>query len=167
MCIVGRLTNCRVVSTVVAALPPGSADNEELRAESLFVTETGKWLIAIWATTLGTNFLATCECIITGPASDSLFLTVFFYLFVHPALLAFRIWRVNMLSKEFLPAEPRSGLKVIFRVIVESGAFYSFSITLALVLFVTGSPAVFIVVDMVSTHDLSICWRAIEFTLQR
>lgn len=56
---------------------------------------------------------------------------------------------------------------MIFHVIVESGAFYSFAITLALALFVTGSPGVYVMGGIVSDYNQSAHDHAIGLTLQR
>lgn len=57
---------------------------------------------------------------------------------------------MNNLSEVYLPTDPRSSLKIIFRVIIESGAIYSFTIITSLVAFATGSIGVYVIIDMVS-----------------
>lgn len=72
---------------------------------------------------------------------------------VHLVALAYRIWQVTSKSAQY-----RSGgrLSPILRIIVESGALYSITVTAALVLFLLHSNGVYIVLDMVSSR-LSSC----------
>lgn len=68
-------------------------------------------------------------------------------------LLAFRIWHVKRQSSKYLN---HNRLTPILRVVIESGAIYSFTITAALITFVTKSNGVYVLLDMVrpSPHFL-------------
>ncbi|TCD61392.1 hypothetical protein EIP91_008529 [Steccherinum ochraceum] len=100
-------------------------NQDEATMEGLHAAEARRWAGAIYGTTFATNLLAT-------------------------ALLAFRIWRTNKLADEFMPSETSSGLKIVLRVVIESGAIYSLMIITALITFIIGSPAIWIIVDMSS-----------------
>ncbi|THH32191.1 hypothetical protein EUX98_g1986 [Antrodiella citrinella] len=90
--------------------------------DSVFDPHTKGWIILVYATTLATNVLAT-------------------------ALLAYRIWRVNRRAAEFVSSDR---LAIILRVVIESGIIYSVTIFIALCLFITGSRAVYVMVDLIS-----------------
>ena len=61
-------------------------------------------------------------------------------------LLAFRIWQVKRQSRQFLGS---NALSPLLRVVIESGAIYSMSVTAALITFVTKSNGVYVVLDIV------------------
>ncbi|KAI0773174.1 hypothetical protein BD413DRAFT_472762 [Trametes elegans] len=88
----------------------------------IFESLTSHWIAGNWSMTLITNLAAT-------------------------AVLAFRIWQVTRNSAQY-----KSGgrLSPILRVIVESGALYSMTVTTALVLFLLHSNGVYVVLDMLS-----------------
>ncbi|KAI0643291.1 hypothetical protein C8Q79DRAFT_915631 [Trametes meyenii] len=91
-------------------------------SEDIFEAATSRWLTGNWGMTLITNVCATLA-------------------------LAFRIWQVTSKSAQY-----RQGgrLSPILRVIVESGALYSLTVTAALVLFLLQSNGVYVVLDMIS-----------------
>ncbi|KAI0668282.1 hypothetical protein C8Q78DRAFT_980264 [Trametes maxima] len=91
-------------------------------SEDIFEAATSRWLTGNWGMTLITNVCATLA-------------------------LAFRIWQVTSKSAQY-----RQGgrLSPILRVIVESGALYSLTVTAALVLFLVESNGVYVVLDMIS-----------------
>lgn len=62
-------------------------------------------------------------------------------------LLAYRIWQVKNQSARF--ASTNNPLSPILRVVIESGAIYSMTITTALITFVSKSNGVYVVLDMV------------------
>ena len=63
------------------------------------------------------------------------------------ALLAFKIWTVARQSAQY---RSNNVFGPVLRVIIESGAIYSMTITAALISFVVKSPGVYVVLDMVS-----------------
>ncbi|KAL1943654.1 hypothetical protein VTO73DRAFT_4099 [Trametes versicolor] len=91
-------------------------------SNDLFERDTSLWLTGNWSMTLITNICSTLA-------------------------LAYRIWQVTSKSAQY-----RSGgrLSPILRIIVESGALYSITVTAALVLFLLHSNGVYIVLDMIS-----------------
>ncbi|KAI0755811.1 hypothetical protein C8Q74DRAFT_324079 [Fomes fomentarius] len=88
----------------------------------VFAVQTGLWITAVYSLTLGTNLSST-------------------------TLLAFRIWTVTRKSAQY-----RCGniLTPVLRVIIESGAIYSVTITAALISFVVKSNGVYVLLDMIS-----------------
>ncbi|EJC99742.1 uncharacterized protein FOMMEDRAFT_170331 [Fomitiporia mediterranea MF3/22] len=91
-------------------------------ANDIFFARTGHWITAIWATTLATNLSSS-------------------------SLLAFRIWNVSRKAAQYKSV---NRLGPVLRAVVESGAIYSVTITIGLVLFVLGNPGSYILLDMVS-----------------
>ncbi|KAI0354368.1 hypothetical protein OH77DRAFT_1405003 [Trametes cingulata] len=91
-------------------------------SEDLFEVHTSHWLTGNWGMTLVTNICSTLA-------------------------LAYRIWQVTSKSTQY-----REGgrLSPILRIIVESGALYSLTVTAALVLFLVRSNGVYVVLDMIS-----------------
>ena len=103
------------------------------------MADTGRWITAAYATTLATNLSATGEQGFPfSPNSIDHRMKV--------GLLAFRIWNVNRQTARY---RSKNRLSPILRVVVESGAIYSVTITAALIMFVIGSPGVYILLDMV------------------
>ncbi|KAM5540155.1 hypothetical protein V8D89_006295 [Ganoderma adspersum] len=88
----------------------------------VFAAQTGQWITAVYALSLATNVSTTM-------------------------LLAFKIWNVARKSAQY-----RSGniFTPVLRVIIESGAVYSVTITAALISFVVQSNGVYVVLDMIS-----------------
>ena len=66
-------------------------------------------------------------------------------------LLAYRIWAVNRRSADSRATEG-GGLGLLLRIVIESGAIYTATVTAALVTFIVGSPGVYVLIDMVSSH---------------
>ncbi|KAH8079077.1 hypothetical protein BXZ70DRAFT_652667 [Cristinia sonorae] len=95
-----------------------------LTAGNIFATTTGRWVTAYYATTLSVNLLAT-------------------------GLLAFRIWRVQRRSQQYMTGENDS-LNLVVRIVLESGAIYSAAIICALVTFLLNNPGVYVILDMIS-----------------
>ncbi|KAI0325767.1 hypothetical protein GY45DRAFT_202969 [Cubamyces sp. BRFM 1775] len=91
-------------------------------SEGIFATEPSHWLTGNWCVTLVTNVCATLA-------------------------LAYRIWQVTSRSAEY---KTGGCLSPILRVIIESGALYSFTITAALILFLVRSNGVYVILDMIS-----------------
>lgn len=92
------------------------------RSGAIFNQQVGVWITANYSMTLATNLIAT-------------------------GLLAYRIWRVKRDSSRFLNS---SALSPLLRVVIESGAIYSMSVTAALITFVTKSNGVYVLLDMLS-----------------
>ena len=67
--------------------------------------------------------------------------------------LAYRIWQVTSRSAEY---KTGGCLSPILRVIIESGALYSFTMTAALILFLVRSNGVYVILDMVSINSCHI-----------
>ncbi|KAI9058981.1 hypothetical protein FKP32DRAFT_1614473 [Trametes sanguinea] len=88
----------------------------------VFAVQTGRWITAVYALTLGTNLSSTI-------------------------LLAGRIWTVARRSAQYRSSNIFSP---VLRVIIESGAIYSMTITAALISFVVQSNGVYIMLDMIS-----------------
>ena len=65
-------------------------------------------------------------------------------------LLAFRIWQVKRQSRQFLGS---NALSPLLRVVIESGAIYSMTVTAALITFVTKSNGVYVVLDIVRSSS--------------
>jgi len=91
-------------------------------AGDVFFVDTGRWITANYSMTLATNLTST-------------------------SLLAYRIWSVKRRSSKFFGS---SRLSPVLRVVLESGALYSLTITAALITFVTKSNGVYVVLDMIS-----------------
>ncbi|TCD61156.1 hypothetical protein EIP91_008836 [Steccherinum ochraceum] len=91
--------------------------------EAVYLTRNPPWIYALYCATLATNFTAT-------------------------ALLAFRIWRVNHRASEFQRSYSR--LRILFRVVIESGLVYTVLNLALLIAFRTNSIAVFYLRDMLS-----------------
>ncbi|KAI0370678.1 hypothetical protein BV20DRAFT_1035661 [Pilatotrama ljubarskyi] len=91
-------------------------------SEDLFEANTSHWITGNWGMTLVTNICSTLA-------------------------LAYRIWQVTSKSTQY-----REGgrLSPVLRIIVESGALYSMTVTAALVLFLVHSNGVYVVLDMIS-----------------
>ncbi|KAI8977818.1 hypothetical protein BD414DRAFT_445877 [Trametes punicea] len=88
----------------------------------VFAVQTGRWITAVYALTLGTNLSSTI-------------------------LLAWRIWTVARRSAQYRASNIFSP---VLRVIIESGAIYSMTITAALISFVVQSNGVYVMLDMIS-----------------
>jgi len=91
-------------------------------AGDVFFVNTGRWITANYSMTLATNLTAT-------------------------SLLAYRIWSVKRHSSKYFGS---SRLSPVLRVVIESGALYSVTITAALITFVSKSNAVYVILDMIS-----------------
>ncbi|KAI0631505.1 hypothetical protein C8Q77DRAFT_141002 [Trametes polyzona] len=88
----------------------------------VFAEQTGRWITAVYALTLATNLSSTL-------------------------LLAGRIWTVTRRSAQYRSTD---FLGPVLRVIIESGAIYSVTITAALISFVVKSNGVYVILDMIS-----------------
>ncbi|KAI0773176.1 hypothetical protein BD413DRAFT_656572 [Trametes elegans] len=88
----------------------------------VFAVQTGRWITAVYALTLGTNLSSTM-------------------------LLAGRIWTITRRSAQYRSTDIFSP---VLRVIIESGAIYSMTITAALISFVIKSNGVYVILDMIS-----------------
>ena len=69
-----------------------------------------------------------------------------------PVLLAYKIWTVTRRSAQY---KSSNILSPVLRVIIESGAIYSMTITTALVSFVVKTNGVYVVLDLVSNESFS------------
>ncbi|KAM5540165.1 hypothetical protein V8D89_006305 [Ganoderma adspersum] len=96
--------------------------NDASEKGDVFATRTGDWITSVYALTLVTNLSST-------------------------GLLALKIWMVARRSAQY-----RSGnvLTQVLRVVIESGAIYSLTITTGLILFLAKSDGVFVLLDMIS-----------------
>ncbi|RPD58177.1 hypothetical protein L226DRAFT_511330 [Lentinus tigrinus ALCF2SS1-7] len=92
------------------------------QARAALVAETGRWITAAYSLTLATNLLTTF-------------------------ILAFKIWTVARRSARY---QANSNLTSLLHVIIESGAIYSVTITIALATFVAKNTVVYVVLDMIS-----------------
>lgn len=63
------------------------------------------------------------------------------------ALLAYRIWSV---ARHATSTAASNRLIAVLRVVIESGVIYSVSVIVALACFVSGTPGVYVVLDLVS-----------------
>ncbi|KAJ8497015.1 hypothetical protein ONZ51_g764 [Trametes cubensis] len=96
--------------------------NSSKHMGDVFAVQTGRWITAVYALTLGTNLSSTM-------------------------LLAGRIWTVARRSAQYRSSNIFSP---VLRVIIESGAIYSMTITAALISFVVKSNGVYVLLDMIS-----------------
>ncbi|EJF58020.1 hypothetical protein DICSQDRAFT_26406, partial [Dichomitus squalens LYAD-421 SS1] len=87
----------------------------------VFAVQTSEWITSFYALTLATNLSAT-------------------------TLLAFRIWTVTRRSAQYRSS---NFLAPVLRVIIESGAIYSMTITAVLISFVVKSNGVYVLLDMI------------------
>ena len=108
----------------------------------VFAAQTGQWITSVYALSLATNLSSTCTC----HALDSC-LTLALTPSPLAALLAFKIWSVARKSAQY---RSNNIFTPVLRVIIESGAVYSMTITAALISFVVQSNGVYVVLDMVS-----------------
>lgn len=113
---------------------PGSA---------VFAARTGSWVIAMYLMTLATNLTATGELALRFGSclSDC----------ASAVLLAVRLWTVNHKAKT--PKE-ESRLYIVFRVVVETGVIYTVVNVVTLVTFMNGSPAAYIIRDLVRAYSV-------------
>ncbi|KAI0739381.1 hypothetical protein C8Q80DRAFT_1111581 [Daedaleopsis nitida] len=88
----------------------------------VFAVQTGQWITSVYSLTLATNLSSTM-------------------------LLAFKIWTVTRRSAQYRSSNI---LTPVLRVIIESGAIYSMTITAALISFVVKSNGVYILLDLIS-----------------
>ncbi|KAL5526960.1 hypothetical protein ACEPAF_8689 [Sanghuangporus sanghuang] len=93
-----------------------------VNTDNVFAGAVDKWITAVYALTLSTNLSAS-------------------------VLLAFKIWKVN---RDVLKFKENGQLTPVVRAVVESGAIYSATITVALILFIINSVGVYVVLDMIS-----------------
>ncbi|TFK94525.1 hypothetical protein K466DRAFT_649313 [Polyporus arcularius HHB13444] len=91
-------------------------------ARAALAKKTGRWITAAYSLTLATNLLTTF-------------------------ILAFKIWTVARRSARY---QANSNLTSLLHVIIESGAIYSVTITIALATFVAKNTVVYVVLDMIS-----------------
>lgn len=107
-------------------------------ANDVFAVETGRWITANYSMTLATNLIAT--------GTFSFWSSVVDLNSVLIGLVAYRIWQVKRQSRHFMNS---SALSPLLRVVIESGAIYSMTVTAALITFVCKSNVVYVVLDMV------------------
>ncbi|KAI0702357.1 hypothetical protein C8T65DRAFT_579278 [Cerioporus squamosus] len=88
----------------------------------VFAVQTGQWITSVYSLTLATNLSSTL-------------------------LLAYKIYTVTRKSAQFSSS---NFLTPVLRVIIESGAIYSMTITTALITFVIKSNGVYVVLDIIS-----------------
>ena len=99
-------------------------------------------LVAVFfAATLATNVICTCTSSYWDPIS--------FIDFIYPAMIAFRIWSVDRAYGKY--RETKSTLKPVLAIVIESGAIYSASLTVLLVIYLSHNWAHFIVIYAVSS----------------
>ncbi|EJC99739.1 uncharacterized protein FOMMEDRAFT_160184 [Fomitiporia mediterranea MF3/22] len=91
-------------------------------ANDIYTARIARWITTVYSLTLATNLSSS-------------------------SLLAYRIWRVNRDAAKYRAS---SQLTPVLRAVIESGAIYSVSITVALVLFVINSNGNFVLLDMIS-----------------
>lgn len=65
-------------------------------------------------------------------------------------LLAYRIWNTSRIVQQYKISDQ---ISPVLRVVIESGAIYSMTITAALVTFICQSPGVYIILDMVRLNS--------------
>lgn len=100
-----------------------------------------QWIVAFFSCTLATSTICTCK-------RRYPFLTVKLLTLIHQVMIAARIWNLNRGS---LNGEHGGSLQPVMRIILESGAIYSGTLILLLVLFEIKSWLQYVVVDAVST----------------
>lgn len=110
-----------------------------VHATNVFAVQIGRWITANYSMTLATNLMATSK--------HMGHLAFFLGTDAPKGLLAYRIWQVKNQSARF--ASTNNPLSPILRVVIESGAIYSMTITTALITFVSKSNGVYVVLDMV------------------
>ena len=118
----------------------------------IFAVRTGRWITAIYSTTLATNLSAS---------SKSLVYIIQYAMSIlcsWEGLLAYRIWKTNRIVHQYKAVDR---LSPVLRVVIESGAIYSVTITAALVTFVCQSPGVYVILDMV--RHTSDCLTPLKF----
>ena len=113
-----------------------------------------KWVAVFFATTLSTNVICTCTSSYWNPIS--------YIDLMYSALIAFRIWSVDRAGRKY--RETESTLKPVLAIVIESGAIYSASLMILLVIFFSHSWAYFILPQAVSSfhnftnHSSSWTW---------
>ena len=105
------------------------------------VFSLAKWLAAFFAATLATNVICTCTSSYWDPIS--------FIDPTHSAMIAFRIWFVDRACGKY--SETKSTLKPVLAVVIESGAIYSASLTILLVIYLCHSWTYFMLSQVVSS----------------
>ena len=114
------------------------------------------WVAAFFAATLATNVICTC--------TSSYWYPIHFldFDFEYSAMIVLRIWSIDRAGGKY--RETKSALKPVLVVAIESGAIYSTSLTILLVLYLSHSWAYFILVHAVSSfhkgthHSSSWTW---------
>ena len=112
--------------------------------ETIFTGPASNWVTAVYSLTLSTNLSASRESGLLCPVKNRL--TDLF----NEVLLAYRIWKANRDALRYLSSDR---LTPVLRAVVESGAIYSATMTIALILFVCNSIGSFIILDMVSLRN--------------
>lgn len=127
------LAVCSIANNIALGTLPQDTDNIFANAKA-----TGRWITAVYAMTLATNLTATSTYSSSPPHPfpQPKYLT---------GLLAFRIWRINRSVSQYRTTDR---LSPILRVVIESGAIYSVTITAALVAFVVHTPGVYVLLDL-------------------
>ena len=105
-----------------------------------------KWVAVSFTTTLSTNVICTCTSSYWNPIS--------YIDFMYSALIAFCIWSVDWAGEKY--CETESTLKPVLAIVIKSGAIYSVSLIILLIIFFSHSWAYFILPQAVSSfHNVT------------
>ena len=105
-----------------------------------------KWVTVSFTTTLSTNVICTCTSSYWNPIS--------YIDFMYSALIAFCIWSVDWAGEKY--CETESTLKPVLAIVIKSGAIYSVSLIILLIIFFSHSWAYFILPQAVSSfHNVT------------
>ena len=99
------------------------------------------WSAAFFATTLATNVICTCM--------SSYWDSFSFIDFMYSTMIAFHIWSVDRVSGKY--CEMKSTLKPVLAIVIKSGAIYSVSLMILLIIYFSHSWAYFILPQAVSS----------------
>ncbi|KAI0755808.1 hypothetical protein C8Q74DRAFT_1373547 [Fomes fomentarius] len=108
---------------LVVSIATNLARAQRISADSIFAVDTDPWMASLYALDLGTNVTAT-------------------------SLLAIRIWTV--LRKTAPQSQGSGDLVTVLRVAIESGALYSATMFVSLILFLVRSNGLYIMSDIAS-----------------
>ena len=136
MCIWNIIWTCSFLVTRVGSI----ISHTEILLEAKVFSQVG-WSAAFFATTLATNVICTC----TSSYWDS----IDFIDFMYSAMITFHIWSVNWASGKY--CETKSTLKPVLATVIESGAIYSASLMILLIIYFSHSWAYFILPQAVSS----------------
>ena len=114
------------------------------------------WTTSFFVTTLATNVICTCASSYWDPIS--------FIDLTYSAMIAFRIWSVDRANRKY--RETKSTLKPVLAIVIESGAIYSASLTILLVIYLSGNLGYLILSQAVSSFHYgtyhSSSWTCID-----